>query len=196
MGNIYVLETAAAKAISAYVVLNRKGENVAIIRAHFGNSRVLVNVHDNKAGFQHGTASGYGYDKFTAALRGLTIDGHELSDHCGARIKPPNGARVFPSNYKPRKGYTLANYCTVDAATGNRLDSYHWRNLAVAQWRAATGAGADEWPGDDYDLRHRASVLATEAEQRGETVSGYADCYRESGLKYLSAIGYRVIQVI
>jgi len=32
-------------------------------------------------GFQQGSASGYGYDKYTAALSGLWIDGHQLADH-------------------------------------------------------------------------------------------------------------------
>lgn len=32
---------------------------------------------------QDGSASGYGYDKQTAALAGLIVDGHTLGDHCG-----------------------------------------------------------------------------------------------------------------
>ena len=33
--------------------------------------------------FQAASASGYGYDKTTAALAGLIVDGHTLADHCG-----------------------------------------------------------------------------------------------------------------
>ena len=32
---------------------------------------------------QSGSAGGYGYDKQTAALSGLIVDGHTLADHCG-----------------------------------------------------------------------------------------------------------------
>jgi hypothetical protein len=145
--------------------LNRKGDEVATVRAHFGNSRVFVNVFCRKDGFQYGAASGYGYDKLTAALSGLTIDGHKLTDHCGDRLPLPRGKPCFPSDYKPRKGYSLANYGTWSKSTGQRLDSYHWRDMA-------------------------------EAASRGELVSGYSDCYREAGLKYLEAIGYRVLQAI
>jgi hypothetical protein len=33
--------------------------------------------------FQAASAGGYGYDKTTAALAGLIVDGHTLADHCG-----------------------------------------------------------------------------------------------------------------
>jgi hypothetical protein len=33
--------------------------------------------------FQAASAGGYGYDKTTAALSGLIVDGHTLADHCG-----------------------------------------------------------------------------------------------------------------
>lgn len=81
---IYVTDTAAAKSVSAYIILNKKGEHVATVRAHYSNSGIcLVNVHDDKAGFQYARARGYGYDKFASALSGMTIDGHEMNDHCG-----------------------------------------------------------------------------------------------------------------
>jgi hypothetical protein len=80
----YVTDTAAGKSVSAYIVLNKQHKQVATVRAHFGNSgNCFVNIFDNTIGFQYGSASGYGYDKFTAALSGLVIDGIELHDHCG-----------------------------------------------------------------------------------------------------------------
>ena len=110
----YVSDTAAGKSISAWIVL-RKGKHVATIRAHFGNSRVLVNVFDfapGEQGFQSGSASGYGYDKFTAALDGLTVDGNLLTDHARSHgaPKPPRGMTGYPDGFKVPKGYTLANY--------------------------------------------------------------------------------------
>ncbi len=83
MATKYVTDTKAGKSVSAYVIL-KKGKHIATVRASFSDGGTcLVNVHDDKAGFQHGTAGGYGYDKFTAALRGLSIDGVEMNDHCG-----------------------------------------------------------------------------------------------------------------
>lgn len=108
-----VQETAAGKSISAWVILNRKREFVATVRAHYGNSgRVLVNIWDNKAGFQSASAGGYGYDKLGAALAGLSVDGHKLSDHCSrdGAPKPPRGRVTYPQDYKPPRGYHLANW--------------------------------------------------------------------------------------
>lgn len=196
----YVADKSAAKAISAYVILNRKGEFVAKVQAHFGNSRVTVNVFDDKAGFQRATASGYGYDKFSAALSGLTIDGHKMSERCGERVKPPRGKPCFPANYKPRKGYQVANYGQWErvADKWERRDSYYWRDLAISQWRAANGKTESDWPeGEDCEQVQRdARRMAREAEESGRVISGYSDCYREAGLQYLKAIGYRVIQAI
>lgn len=78
-----VRETAAGKSISAWVVM--KGENqVAQVQAHYSNSGV-VSVDcwaTPEWEIQQGKASGYGYDKLSAALDGMTIDGHRLYDNC------------------------------------------------------------------------------------------------------------------
>lgn len=120
----YVLDTAPAKALSAYVIMKGR-RHVATVRVHHG-ARCLVNVHqDNDAherckskggacydasayGFQYGTASGY--DKFTAALSGLWIDGHRMADHGEPGKVPPKGETVFPRDYLPPKGYSLTNW--------------------------------------------------------------------------------------
>jgi hypothetical protein len=189
----YVSDTKAAKQVSAWVILNKRGVHVATVKAHWGASRCTVNVHDEKAGFQRGTASGYGYDKFTAALSGLSIDGHAMSDHCDGTLKRPKRG-FFPANYKAPKGFSLANYGTFRADTGARMHSYHWRDLALADWRAVNpGEDPTDW---ESQIARHSRVMASEAAERGETVSGWQDCYRESGLKYLQALGYRVIQAI
>ena len=79
-----VRETVAGKSISAWVIL-KKGKEVAAVQAHYSNSRVLINIWDKASGYdmQVGSAGGYGYDKFTSALSGLTIGGITLNDHCG-----------------------------------------------------------------------------------------------------------------
>lgn len=124
-----VRETAAGKSISAYVILNKKGEHVATVQAHFSDSGVCtVDVWNQGSSrteyrLQQGRASGYGYDKFTAALSGLKIDGHDMSDHCGARKSPPKGRTTWPRDAKPPKGYTFANFqtFTYSSDTGERV---------------------------------------------------------------------------
>jgi len=150
---VQVRETAAGKSISAWVILNRKGVFVARVQAHYGQSRVLVNVWTmtGDVPLQEGSASGYGYDKFTAALSGLIIDGHKMTDHCGENRKPPKGHSVWPDGTKAPKGYRFGNY-------------------------------VQKGHGDLFGLP--------------EDAEGWTDCWRISGLEYLSALGYQVISAI
>jgi hypothetical protein len=127
----YVRETKAGKSITAYVIMKGRRE-VAKVLAHYSDAGVcLVNVWQDSDGvskcakangglysgktnelfqFQHATAGGGGYDKFSAALSGMWIDGHRMTDHCGTAKKPPNGCPVFPVGYKAPRGYQLANW--------------------------------------------------------------------------------------
>lgn len=122
----YVSDTKAANSISAYVIM--KGtRHVATVTAAFSrDGTCLVNVRQDDNGaqrsakssgknvdtlrFQHSSAGGYGYDKFTAALSGLWIDGHKLTNHCGGSKKPPKGHKVWPSDAKEPRGYRFANF--------------------------------------------------------------------------------------
>lgn len=179
-----IYETSAAKSLKAYVILSRGGKLVARVLAHYGDSVCRVEVNDEKSdAMQVGSARGGGYDKFTAALSGLTIDGHVMSDHCGERAKPPRGLNYFPSDYKPRPGYSLANWQEYDRATGESRSGYYWRERAEAE----LGEGA-AW--DDVKAR------AIELKAAADLVGGYSSCFRDSGLDYLTARGYRVLQVI
>lgn len=128
----YVRETKAGKSISAWIIT--KGTRyVATVQSHYSDGgSVLVNVFQTDAaaqksakvlgkpwppknfdsdftGFLYGRAGGYGYDKFTAAISGLVIDGHRMSNHCGASKKPP-AAGVWPRDAKAPKGWRFANY--------------------------------------------------------------------------------------
>ncbi len=68
------------------------------------------------AGLQQGRAGGGGYDKFTAALSGLFIDGYAMSNHCSQKgaPKPPRGRTTWPDGAKAPKGYSFSNYQTRD----------------------------------------------------------------------------------
>lgn len=122
----YVSETSAAKSISVYVILKRHRE-IARVLAHFSNGGTcLVNVFNygdkNKSAHlnaQSGRAGGYGYDKFTAALAGLEIDGHKLTNHCGGRKNPPPSG-VWPRDAVAPRGWSFANWHYRDSE-GNEL---------------------------------------------------------------------------
>lgn len=64
------------------------------------------------AGLQQGRAGGGGYDKFTAALSGMVIDGHALSNYCGVSRKPPKGRKTWPRDAKAPRGFGFSNYQT------------------------------------------------------------------------------------
>lgn len=197
MASKFVSDTAAGKSVSAFIILNPKGEHVATIKAHWSNGGIcLVNVHDNKAGFQFAKAGGYGYDKFNSALSGLSIDGHIMSDHCSrdGAPKPPKGRKTFPRDYKPRKGYSLADWAFVSKTTGGCFYRDYWMNLACDQLNIARDANLSDYEfGQVYKL---ADKLKKDWKQSDDCEAGYMDCYRRSGLDYLSALGYRVIQAI
>lgn len=199
-----VRETAAGQSISAYVVLNKKGEHVATVNAHYSNGgRVSVDVWnlgqaadrcmsvfmktaaataekvvagaivESKAkrdwakenehsrfaaydlfGFQQSSASGHGYDKFAAALRGIWIDGHQLADHCGQS----------PATEKLLKRYTA-----------NMRGDYLKRSTQKYWDEKARNIGA-------HFTNYRDDV--------------FTSLYLETGLKRLETIGYQVIQAI
>ena len=158
-----VRDTKAGRAIKAFVVLDKRGDQVATVHAHYSEGgTVTVNVWDNKTctPLQKGRAGGYGYDKFTAALSGLVIDGHKLTDHCQESLKPPKG-RLWQDSDRAKlakKGFVLSNW------TGPREE------------------------GKPFNSWGREGVP--------DEASGYVSAYRLSGLRYLEALGYRVLQAI
>ena len=186
-----VRESAAGKAISAWIVTNRQGECLARVQAHFAPSGgVRVDVFNSgRCVVQHGSAGGYGHDKLTAALSGLVVAGHTLADHCEVGLRPPRGLPGFPPDYR-RKGYQTAN-------------SMHWvRDNADSPWRALSEIERRAvWPrsygvrGDSPDeLAARDFVHA--AMDRGDAFTGFSDCYQVAGLEYLTERGLRVHQAI
>lgn len=136
-----VRETQAGKSLSAWVILKGRKGVVAEVHAHFGcTGTVIVDVWDNGMLVYQGRATGYGYDKFTAALSGAVIQGVRITDHCGEQKSRPKGEATFPSNSEAPKGYRFANY--------------------------------------------------------NSQASGWANCYRTSGLEILEAYGFTVHQVL
>lgn len=111
-----VRETKPGKSLSAWVIL-KDGKRVATVQAAYLDSgSVWVDVWDDAKGeiSKQGRAGGGGYDKFMAALSGAVIDGHVITDHCGARLPFPDGLKCFPEDFKAPAGYHLANWIRGD----------------------------------------------------------------------------------
>ena len=184
--------------ISAYVILNRKHEHVATVRALYGSGGT-VHVEAYNLGdavgrcldtaiangrvkseklptapeyyttpearrryaarelyeYQRGRAGGYGYDKKTAALAGLIVDGHTLADHCGRVPEDENKRKRLLLEY-------AKNHATRDYE--------YWR-------KRAERIGAS-WANYDHESGR------------------YRDLYFRAGLDRLSDLGYSVIFAI
>jgi hypothetical protein len=101
-----------SKHLSVYVILNPRREHVATVRVQYprdgagivradiitpygpARERCIARYTETMdMALQSGRAGGYGYDKTTAALAGLVVDGHTLADHCG-RVPEAEKARV------------------------------------------------------------------------------------------------------
>jgi hypothetical protein len=218
----YVSQTAAGKSIKARLIMKGTRE-VATVLTHYGNTgSVLVNVFQReeaakrsiaaraKAGnafkpqewesegrFQWARAGGYGYDKETAALRGMNIDGHDLTDHCDRTKapKPPKGRRTYPYGTAP-KGYRFSNYCNLSKSTGCRMNKWDFIEKAGAQLGYEVGGGNRTSDEQWQATRELAERLENEWLQSEDCEAGYSDCYRLSGLEYLESLGYSVLQVL
>lgn len=120
---------------------------------------------------QRGHAGGYGYDKKTAALSGLMIDGHTMADHCGSVPEAEaKRARLF------------REYCAAHDAPGGNTDRKYWDNRATrigARFANWCEAGRTDRGSDAPKLRGR-----------------YTSLHFDSGMDRLQSLGYRIISAI
>jgi len=98
---------AAFKSVGAWVITHPDRDGYALVQAHYGQSRVTVTVWDfERTGTpQTASANGGGYDRVTAALAGMTIGGHTLSDHCGLKAK--GGYQTAGLDYLREHGFSV-----------------------------------------------------------------------------------------
>lgn len=135
-------DCAAFSRVRVMVVTHpKKTGNARILCAYpkDGAGRLTVYIVDafgDRNFTQKGTAGGYGYDKLTAAMSSMTIDGHSLSDHCGQdatsekllkaygkeRLAGTAGDKTYD---KARKlGYNLTDWSTIGGYQPNAWDGY------------------------------------------------------------------------
>ena len=79
-----ITESSAFNRVSAYVIINPKGDICGTIKILYpvdGAGVLKVVLHEHGYTPQIGKAGGYGYDKLSAALQGLEFAGITLTDH-------------------------------------------------------------------------------------------------------------------
>ena len=140
---IYEQHDAAFRHVNAYVIMRGRERvgTVAIKYPRDGAGRLWAYVHFLGMPMVRGYAGGYGYDKKTAALSGLIIDGHTLANHCGG----------VPEDEKKRERL-LREYAKNHATR----DYDYWRKRA--ERIGASWANYDRESGRYRDLYFRAGL--------------------------------------
>lgn len=77
-----VRETVAGRAIQVWLIM-KNGKEIAYVHAHIGKGAAIVDIFEHGRLTYQGRATGYGYDKLTAAMAGAVIDGNKIFNHCG-----------------------------------------------------------------------------------------------------------------
>lgn len=126
--------------VSSYTITHPKRPGYAVINVAYpkdGAGRLTVYVVDyfgDTRTCTRGTAGGYGYDKFTAALSGLSIDGHKMADHSG---RDETSAKLLKAYGKAR----MAGEDGDTAFTRARKLGYYFTNWSEG------GYQPNEWEG-------------------------------------------------
>ena len=179
---VQVRESAAGKSISAWIILNNKGEYCATVQTHYGNSRTQVDIWAAGMDLQQGSASGYGYDKFTAALAGLKIDNHILNNHCGQNETTKSILEAYLR--KVKEAYKLGKPKAV-------IDGIEKHYKKQAEKIGARFANYSQfYKGDIASYNFKGNTKKT------PSIWYYTDLYLGSGLKRLEMLGYKVYQAI
>lgn len=170
----YVRETKHGKSIRALVILNKKGEHVATVQASFSDnpagSVCLLNV------WNHGDAQ---ERCERTKCKGISFAGG-----------PAEFRKIAHDNFAFQSaragGYGYDKFAS--ALSGLMIDGIPMTDHCGG--RAKYPKGLDYFPRD-----YRPAPGYRVANYKKEK-DGYSDCYREPGLEYLRAIGYRVIEAI
>ena len=204
-----VRETTAGAAISAYVVLNKKGEHVATVNAHYSNGgRVSVDVwnhgdHACLASLETALATGRVTEKALAAELAKAPDYYE-----GDRRKEWAAYQLFGLQQSSAGGYGYDKYAAalagliIDGHTiadhcGRVPECEKTRAALLRQYRKSAAAGHTAADRDAWHKKaRRLGANFTNWQTTADGCEGFTSLYFEQGLKRLECLGYRVIQAI
>lgn len=207
-----VRETTAGRSISAYVVLNRKGEHVATVQSHYSDGgTVTVDVWShgdatNARNWKTARANGRVSDKDAAALITSAPDYYTTpeSREDWAAFKRFNLQHGRAGGYGYDKfaaaiagliidGHTLANHCgQVPEDESKRAALFRAYRRAVA---ASNGGLSTEARKNWQDKADRLGCNFNNWQEK-DGQAGWTNLYFLDGLSRLERLGYRVIQAI
>jgi hypothetical protein len=110
-----------------------------ITSAPKGKSRDIGKPLYEVLGIQTASAGGCGYDKKTAALAGMVIDGHHLTNHCQTKKPLPDGQLVWRESDRKAlesEGYRFANYTRITDQEAERF-AHFGQAIGVEGYRDA-----------------------------------------------------------
>lgn len=170
---------------SAWLIFRNDGVLIGKVQALYTASAVRVQVWDwsKPEPVQNGKASGCGYDKFTAALAGCTVDGITLTDHCSKDSRTSAILEAYTREIiKAQKaGADKDQQYKIEKKWRNKAEKYgsHFANYTEHNAKNLTS-----WQAENFERRRKGNVWR------------YTDLYLESGLKRLEMLGYKVYQAI
>lgn len=202
-----VRETTAGAAISAYVVLNKKGEHVATVNAHYSNGgAVTVDVWNHGAAvmrsFDTARKIGRVSEKALAAHADRAPDYYkEQADRIDWAARDLYGlqqSRAGGYGYDKFAaalagliidGHTMADHC------GRVPEAEKARAALLRRYAKAVAAGAN---GNGKEWREKAARIGCNFANWGALNCGerYESLHFIDGLIRLQSLGYRVIQAI
>ena len=202
-----VRETKAGAAISAYVVLNKKGEHVATVNAHYGSGgRVSVDVWNMGdaviRSFETARKIGRVSDKALAALAEKAPDyyhGQDEREDWAARdmfgLQQSSAGGYGYDKFAAAlagliiDGHTIANHC------GQVQEDEKKRAALMRSYIKAVESGQS---GSDKVWREKAARIGCHFTNWGACSIGerWGSLYFAHGLSRLECFGYRVIQAI
>lgn len=186
--------------VSAWIVLKGK-KTVAKVQAYCPASKVTVQVfncgktvkglqYDNEYKcVQTKSAGGYGYDKLTAALHGIEIDGIILNDHCYTDKK----SKRLLEQYKNEiiNAHKLKELKII--SVNDIFEKYRKKAGKIGASFANYQTYFFNEKSGQYDIR---SYNFEGNKEKTASISYYDSLHYISGLDKLTALGYTVIQAI
>lgn len=214
-----VRETSAGKSVSAFIVLNKKGEHVATVNAHFANSgRVTVDVWNTGAGtvercLEAALKAGYvtpvQIENRKAALlakndwmKADTVGGYVAQNMFGLQQGGAGGGGYdkFAAALSGLwiDGQQIANHCGTVANAEKAKAALFTQYCKFHDYSGEVGRAKENgWDRKHWDKRAE-KIGARFANYSTDTPCAprYASLHFTAGLERLEMLGYTVIQAI